>query len=64
VRCAKCYIRIEAFELRIVQHRTAYHQHCFLMLVREKAAREKANEEWALTDFRSSITLLQNCDPR
>jgi hypothetical protein len=50
-RCAKCYIRMESYELRIVQYKTTYHQHCFLMLVREKAAREKARAEWILTDI-------------
>ena len=42
VRCAKCYLRMEPYELRTVYCKTTYHQHCFLMLVREKAAQEKA----------------------
>ena len=42
VRCAKCYLRMEPYELRTVYYKTTYHQHCFLMLVREKAAQEKA----------------------
>jgi hypothetical protein len=50
VRCAKCYIRMERYELRVVQNKTTYHQHCFLMLVREKAARDKASAEWTSTN--------------
>ena len=49
VRCAKCYIRMETYELRVVQNKATYNQHCFLMLVREKTVREKASAEWALT---------------
>ena len=42
VRCAKCYLRMEPYELRTVYYKTTYHQHCFVMLVREKVAQEKA----------------------
>jgi hypothetical protein len=42
VRCAKCYLRMESYELRTVYRNTTYHQHCFLLLVREEADREKA----------------------
>jgi hypothetical protein len=42
IRCARCYLRIELYELRIVHYKTTYHQHCFLLLVREKADQEKA----------------------
>ena len=42
VRCAKCYLRMESYELRAVLGKNTYHQHCFLQLVREKAAQEKA----------------------
>lgn len=42
VRCAKCYMRMEPYELQTVFYKTVYHQHCFLLLVREQAAREKA----------------------
>ena len=37
VRCAKCYLRMESYELRTVHYKTTYHQHCFLLLIREKA---------------------------
>jgi len=51
VRCAKCYLRMEPYELRTVYEKTTYHQHCFLMLVRERAAQEKARRsEVGLTD--------------
>ena len=42
VRCAKCYLRMESYELRTVYQNIIYHQHCFLRLVREEAEREKA----------------------
>lgn len=42
VRCAKCYLRMEAYELRTVYHKAIYHQHCFLQLAREESQREKA----------------------
>ena len=42
VRCAKCYIRMEAYELRTIDHKTTYHQHCFLQRAREESQREKA----------------------
>lgn len=42
VRCAKCYLRMESYELKTVYHKTTYHQHCFLLLVREEADRETA----------------------
>ena len=48
VRCAKCYMRMESYELRTVYHKTIYHQHCFLMLVREEAKREKQRAEAGL----------------
>jgi len=41
VRCARCYLRIESYELRIVHYKTTYHQHCFLLLVREKADQDE-----------------------
>jgi hypothetical protein len=44
VRCAKCYLRMEPYELRTVYHETTYHQHCFLMLVREEGGQEKAGQ--------------------
>ena len=51
VRCAKCYLRMEPYELRTIHYKTIYHQHCFLKLVREKAAQEKAKRsEVGLTD--------------
>ena len=40
--CAKCHLRIAPYELQTVHRKTAYHQHCFLMHVREEAEREKA----------------------
>jgi len=42
VRCGKCYMRMESYELRTVYRKTTYHQHCFLRLVREEADQEKA----------------------
>jgi hypothetical protein len=42
VRCAKCYLRMETYELRTVYHRAIYHQHCFVQLVREKFQLDKA----------------------
>jgi hypothetical protein len=45
VRCGKCYLRIEPYELRTVYYKTTYHQHCFLLLVREEANRRKASQE-------------------
>ena len=41
VRCAKCYLRMQPNELRTVHHKRTYHQHCFLMVIREKADREQ-----------------------
>ena len=48
VWCRKCYLRMEPYELRTVYYKTTYHQHCFLRLVREKAAEVKAKtlETW------------------
>ena len=40
--CPKCHLRIAPYDLRTVYNQTMYHQNCFLMLVREKAAQEKA----------------------
>jgi len=45
VRCAKCYIRMEPYELRTIHYKRIYHQHCFLMLIREKSNGEKAREQ-------------------
>jgi hypothetical protein len=42
VWCAKCHLRVAPYELRIAHYKTTYHQHCFLLLVREKADQEKA----------------------
>jgi hypothetical protein len=58
VRCAKCYLRMESYELRTVYQKTTYHQHCFLLLVREEADREKARRaelELAHTARRTSV---------
>jgi hypothetical protein len=49
VRCAKCYIRIEPYELKTVYYKTTYHQHCFLLLVREQARREKESQREVVT---------------
>jgi hypothetical protein len=40
--CPKCRLRIAPYDLRTVYNSVAYHQHCFLMLVREEAEQEKA----------------------
>ena len=42
VRCAKCYLWLESYELRRFHQKAIYHQHCFLQLVREESQREKA----------------------
>jgi hypothetical protein len=42
VRCAKCYLPMEAYEMRTVRKKAIYHQHCFLQLAREESQREKA----------------------
>jgi hypothetical protein len=42
VWCAKCNLRVAPYERRIVHYKTTYHQHCFLLLIREKADQEKA----------------------
>ena len=42
VRCAKCYLRMESYELRTVYHKTIYHQHCFLRLAREESQQGKS----------------------
>ena len=42
VRCAKCYLRMETYELRTIYRRAIYHQHCFVQLVREKFQQDKA----------------------
>lgn len=44
VRCAKCYIRMEPYELRTVYHKTIYHQHCFFQLVPEDLRGKRRNE--------------------
>jgi hypothetical protein len=44
VRCAKCYIRLEPYELRTVHYKTTYHQHCFLKLIREEAEKARQSE--------------------
>jgi hypothetical protein len=41
--CAKCHLRIAPYDLRTVYKETIYHQHCFLLVVREEANREKVN---------------------
>ena len=57
VRCAKCYLRMESYELKTVYHNTTYHQHCFLLLVREEADREKARRaELGLTSAARSTS--------
>ncbi len=49
-RCGKCDLRIAPYDLLTVHHKTPYHQHCFLMLVREAAERrEKAQRAKAGT---------------
>ncbi len=40
--CARCHLRIAPYDLRTVYNKTAYHQHCFLLLVREEANQDKA----------------------
>jgi hypothetical protein len=40
--CPKCHLRIAPYDLRTIYNRLVYHQHCFLVLVREEADREKA----------------------
>ena len=40
--CAKCHLRVAPYDLQTVYNATIYHQHCFLMVVREEAEREKA----------------------
>jgi hypothetical protein len=44
VWCAKCHLRVAPYELRIVHYKTTYHQHCFLLLIREKAVPEKVKQ--------------------
>lgn len=39
--CPKCHLRIAPYELQRVHRKRAYHQHCFSMLLREEAEREK-----------------------
>ncbi len=41
VRCTKCYLRMEAYEMRTIYNKAIYHQHCFLQLAREESQREK-----------------------
>src|SRR5215471_959890 len=41
VRCAKCYLRMESYELRIVHRKRTYHQHCFLMLARQNQKKDE-----------------------
>jgi hypothetical protein len=40
--CAKCLLRIAPYEVRTVYQAVAYHQSCFLKLVREQADEEIA----------------------
>jgi hypothetical protein len=40
--CAKCFLRIAPYDSRTIYQSVAYHQSCFLKLVREQAAEEKA----------------------
>ncbi len=41
VRCPRCYQRMEPHELRTIYYKMTYHQHCFLLLLREKARQDK-----------------------
>ena len=50
VRCAKCYIRIEAYELQTVHYKRTYHQHCFVKLVRETNQEKLQQSEPPVTD--------------
>jgi hypothetical protein len=39
--CARCHSRIAPYDLLTVYNKTPYHQHCFLLQVREEADRSK-----------------------
>ncbi len=41
-RCARCRLRIAPYDVRTVYNKVTYHQHCFLLLVREEADKDKA----------------------
>jgi hypothetical protein len=41
--CANCHLQIAPYDLRMVHNETIYHQHCFLLVVREDANPEKAD---------------------
>jgi hypothetical protein len=49
VHCAKCYIRIETYELRTVHYKRTYHRHCFVKLVREANQEKQQQSELAAT---------------
>ena len=49
VWCAKCHLRVAPYELRIVHYKTTYHQHCFLLLVREKADQDEKVKQAEVT---------------
>jgi hypothetical protein len=42
--CVKCHLRIAPYDLQTVYNTTIYHQHCFLVVVREEAIRDKIRE--------------------
>ena len=50
VRCAKCYIQIETYELRTVHYKRTYHRYCFVKLVREAYEEKLQRSESAITD--------------
>jgi hypothetical protein len=56
VRCAKCYLRMESHELRTVHYKTTYHQHCFLLLLREKADQEEKVKQAEVTGAARSMS--------
>jgi hypothetical protein len=45
--CAKCHLRIAPYEVKTVYRKMAYHQQCFLMVVREEAERAKEHRREA-----------------
>ena len=40
--CARCHLRIAPYDVGTVYNKLAYHQHCFLLLVREETNEDKA----------------------
>ena len=48
--CAKCHLRIASYDLWTVHNETIYHQHCFLLVVREEANPEKPDRREAGPD--------------